>query len=589
MVESMRHESNYETGTWIDESSGVYIGWVVRKGAFADGMPLQNERGDVLVFSGEEYSDPGTVARLKAAGHEVEGDGASYLVHLYETEPSFPACLNGRFHGVLFDRNLRSVTLFNDRYGIHRLYYHRAKGAFYFAAEAKAILAVRPELRVANNESLGEFVSFGCVVNNKTLFQDVFVLPPASKWTFRNGEVEKGAYFRAEEWEGQEPLDGESYYQALRDVFAQNLPRYFAGREKVGFSLTGGLDTRMIMAWHRAPANSLPCYTFGGPFHESEDVRVARKVARACQQPFEVFGVGKDFLAKFPEYAERTVYLSDGCAPIKHAADLYVNELAKQVAPVRMTGNYGSEVLRRLPSFKPVKPPSDLFCSEFLASVGRAESTYRGLAQGHAVSFIAFRQLPWHHFGLLGLEQTQVSLRSPFLDNEVVRVAFRAPGASAIKTDIFADDDHCVRLIADGSSTLRNIRTDRGLAGPPGRFASAVVRGWMEFTFKAEYAYDYGMPQWVAKIDHSISALHLERVFLGRHKFVHFRVWYRDELSAYVREILLDSRTLSRPYLNRQGVEAVVKGHLTDGRNYTTQIHQLLSLELVHRLWLDPQ
>ena len=37
--------------------------------------------------------------------------------------------------------------LFNDRYGMHRLYYHQAKEAFYFAAEAKAILAVRPELR----------------------------------------------------------------------------------------------------------------------------------------------------------------------------------------------------------------------------------------------------------------------------------------------------------------------------------------------------------------------------------------------------------------------------------------------------------
>jgi len=54
-------------------------------------------------------------------------------------------------------------TLFNDRYGMHRIYYHEAKEAFYFSAEAKAILAVRPELRVMDRRSLGEFVACGCV------------------------------------------------------------------------------------------------------------------------------------------------------------------------------------------------------------------------------------------------------------------------------------------------------------------------------------------------------------------------------------------------------------------------------------------
>jgi len=84
-----------------------------------------------------------------------------------------------------------------------------------------------------------------------------------------------------------------------------------------------------------------------------------------------------------------------------------------------------------------------------------------------------------------------------------------------------------------------------------------------------------------------LSPLHPERLFLGRHKFYHFRVWYRDALSGYVRDMLLDSRTLSRPYLDRKGVEAAVMGHLKGDRNYTTDIHKLLSLELLHRLFLD--
>jgi len=74
---------------------------------------------------------------------------------------------------------------------------------------------------------------------------------------------------------------------------------------------------------------------------------------------------------------------------------------------------------------------------------------------------------------------------------------------------------------------------------------------------------------------------------LGRQKLTHFRVWYRDALSEYVRQILLDSRTLARPYLEPGGIEAVVRGHLTGERIYTTEINKLLTLELLHRLFLE--
>lgn len=110
-----------------------------------------------------------------------------------------------------------------------------------------------------------------------------------------------------------------------------------------------------------------------------------------------------------------------------------------------------------------------------------------------------------------------------------------------------------------------------------------------EFAFKAEYACDYGMPQWLARIDRFLSLFHLERLFLGRHKFDHYRVCYRDLLSGYIREMLLDSRTLSRPYLEPKGIRAQVQGQIRGHRNYTIAIHEVLTLELLHRLFLDPR
>ena len=96
-----------------------------------------------------------------------------------------------------------------------------------------------------------------------------------------------------------------------------------------------------------------------------------------------------------------------------------------------------------------------------------------------------------------------------------------------------------------------------------------------------------GMPQAVARIDHALSALHLERVFLGRHKVFHFRLWYRDALAGYVRETLLDPGSLSRPYIEGKRLKEIVEGHLKGDRNYTNELHKTLTLELIHRLFLD--
>src|SRR5438094_2478806 len=281
MVEALRHENFYVTGTWVDESLGVYVGWAVRKESFSDGMPLRNERGDVvLVFSGEEFPEPGTARRLKERGHRLDHGGPSYLAHLYEDDPSFPVGLNGRFHGLLTDKTRGTAMLFNDRYGMRRIYYHQSKQAFYFAAEAKAILAVRPELRTADARGLAEFVSCGCVLENRTLFAGVHLLPSAAAWVFRGSSiVQKGSYFQPRDWEDQAPLDPESYYHELRKILSENLPRYFNGREQIAMSLTGGLDTRLIMAWRKSPPESLPCYSFGGGFRDSQDVVIARQVA----------------------------------------------------------------------------------------------------------------------------------------------------------------------------------------------------------------------------------------------------------------------------------------------------------------------
>ncbi|KAA6457874.1 hypothetical protein DYQ86_21130 [Acidobacteria bacterium AB60] len=585
MLASMRHQSFYVTGTWIDEDLGLYAGWVEREESCDGEMPQRNETGDkALLFSGDEFSGLRTVRDLRQRGHEVKNGMHAHLIHLAEEDPQFPLGLNGQFQGILADRSQGTVKLFNDRFGMRRLCYYEAPDAFYFAAEAKALLAVRKELRTIDEQGLGELVGCGCTLGDRTIFKGVRMLPTASAWTFVRGELQdRGRYFDPREWEEQPIMDSAPYYERVRETFSASLPQFFSNSGQVGLSLTGGLDTRMILAWQKPEPHSLPCYTFGGSLQECRDVRIARHVASLCGQSHQVIPVGDAFLDDFPMFAERAVYLSDGCGGVQHAADLYVNQLVRTVAPIRMSGNAGDQVLRHKTVFRPSPPAEGLFSPEFQQHVEASAETYGECMQGHALTVATTKQTAWYFHGLMAVELSQVTLRTPYIDNDLVKILYRAPAAT------LANNDLRVRLIEDGDPKLRRIRSDLGFAGTGGKLAGEASQLIHRLTMRAEYALEHGDPRWLTRLDRTLLGRKLERVFVGLHKFAHFGLWYRQSLAGYIREILLDSRTLSRPYLNGSAVESMVKQHLSGEATCTPMIHKLLNLEYIHRLFIDAQ
>lgn len=582
MLRSICHERFYETGFWQDQALGICVGWTTLGGVAAQRQPILDEEGDIsLILSGECYGDRPIDAVAITSNKSGNSDGSAGSDGFLPAVAENLAELNGVFHGVVVDRKLGQVLLFNDRYGMHRLFYHESEDAFYFGSEAKAILAVRPELRALDERSVGEFVACGCVLDNRTIFKHIYSFPAASSWLFNYGELtRKGTYFDPHVWEEQAVLTGQEFYVQLRKTVRDSLPHYFSSDARAGVAMTGGLDTRVIVACHQAAPGAMPTYTFGSTLRETHDVRIAREVASVLEQTHQVIQAGDEFIANFPAYAQRCVYLTEGTVDVSRASDLYMSQKARDICPVKVVGTYGSEILRRAVMFKPVEPHPNLFVPEFVAEVSKSRGTYAVLRQKHPVTFAAFVQSPWYHHGILALEQSQLTVRSPFLDKEFVRVAYLSPDQTG------TGEDYRLRLVADANPALARIPSDRGLRMHMSPLNHLVHR-IREFSFKAEYAYDYGMPQNVARVDHALSWLHLERLFLGRHKLLHFRTWYKEQLADYVRQMLLDPLTLRRSYLNKQTVERIVGAHIAGTYNYTTAIHKLLTLEIMQREFFE--
>lgn len=572
MVASMRHESFYNSGTYCNESLGLYVGWTCHSGSYSDCLPLRNETGDFLLFFyGENYG-----TSRAANDRKKQATDAREVLDLLDAGgwEALPR-LNGWFHGVAVDLRRGEIAVFNDRYGMQRLHCYEDGETKLFASEAKAILTVRPQSRRLDPRALGEFLSCGCVLENRSLFAGVSTLPAASVRLFRQGVVQKDyCYFKPVEWESQEPLTESQFDAALKEALPQAMQRRLESGLPIGVSLTGGYDTRLIMSCLKSSGTILPCYTFGGMYRECFDVKIARKVARLCDCQHSVLELGEGFLKEFPALADKTIRLSDGCLGATNAYELYLNQLARRVAPVRLTGSYGSEVMRGARAFKAVSPAQGLIAPDFQPQIDAAARTFETASGGHAVSFSVFKQAPWYYYNRLAVEQSQVIVRTPFMDNDFVGLFYRKPANSG-------DSRQLARhLIEHGSASLAELPTDTGNC-------SYLRHQWAQFLFKADYCYKSGMPQWLERVHHMLGPVQPERLLIGRHRFAHFRVWFRKQLANYVKEILLDRRTAQRPYFNHAFVQRMVQQHIEGTGNYTDDIERVLTVELACRQFLD--
>lgn len=580
MVRSMLHEKHYRSGIYGCSDLGVQIGWVCHENSFSDCLPIWNETKDVcLLLIGESFLDSWVLDELRIKGHDVHSHNASCIVHLYEERGGkFLEELNGSFSGVLVDFREMKCILFNDRFGLGRIYYHQSTEGLYFASEAKALLKVMPRLRQLDLFGLGEVVSCGAALDNRTLFSSVFLVPPASKWTWHADRlITKETYFQPSLWENQSPLSHFDYYQQLSNTFARILPKYFTGHhQRLAVSLTGGLDGRMMMAWAPCLPFKTSCYTFQGLYRDSFDTNIAKKVAEICQQHHATIAINRKFFADFPALAKRAVYYSDGTMDVSGAVDLYMNRMAREIAPVRVAGSYGDQIVGGVLGRRPTVLSRDLFSDEFMRYIDLASDNYDQVVTGNQLSLFVSKQLPWYHYPRFALENTQVILRLPFLDNELIALAFRSPISMINQKASF-------RLIADGNLPLSKIPTDRGISYHP-----IPVIGWMrhlyyECIIKAENMLDSDVPKSLWLLNSPLVLRYLQRFLLGRQKLSHFTIWYRSELSKYVKDVLLDSRTRARPYLNEGFLEKMVSSHVAGKDNFTKEINCLLTMELIQR------
>jgi asparagine synthase (glutamine-hydrolysing) len=311
-------------------------------------QPLFNRDKTVAVtYNGEIYNFQDLRRELEALGHRFETRCDTEVI-VYAWESWGEACVErfrGMFAFALWDRPRQTLFLARDRLGVKPLYYAMLPdGQFVFGSELKALLR-HPEVpRRIDPTAVEDYFAYGYVPDPKTIYRDVYKLPPGTRLTLRRGET---ACAPRTYWDVPFAVDsgigaaqaGRELIERLREAVRLRL----VADVPLGAFLSGGVDSSAVVAMMAGlsadPVNTCSI-SFGDPaFNES---RYASLVAGRYHARHRVEPVDPDDFSLI----DRLAGLYDEPYADSSALPTYrVCQLARQSVTVALSGDGGDENL----------------------------------------------------------------------------------------------------------------------------------------------------------------------------------------------------------------------------------------------------
>lgn len=342
MMNRIVHRGPDSAGKFIDED--IALGF--RRLSIIDlaegDQPMFNEdKSLVLVFNGEIYNFKDLRAELIEAGHIFANNSDSeVLLHGYEQWGEELVCrLRGMFAFVIFDRRDKSIYAARDMFGIKPFYYTFMEKSFIFGSEIKSFLDHPDFKKELNEEALAHYLSFQYSPREETFFKNVYKLPPAHYFTFKNGEMNTVRYWRPD----FNATDGVlEYFADLTDeTVRESVAAHKIADVEVGSFLSSGIDSSYIAE----AANVDKTFTVG---FESPDGDRYNEIhyAKDFADTIGVENISKVITPQeyWGNFAKIQYHMDEPLADPAAIALYFVSKLASEYVKVVMSGEGADEL-----------------------------------------------------------------------------------------------------------------------------------------------------------------------------------------------------------------------------------------------------
>lgn len=256
MIAAIAHRGPDAQGFHVDENVALAHARLSIIDMSTGNQPMCNEDGTVwITFNGEIFNYVELRAELKSRGHVLRTNSdTEVIVHLYEDfGPDCVTRLNGDFAFAIWDSRKRQLVLARDRMGVRPLYYTHRRAGIAFASEIKALLEIPGVAAELDPIALDQVFTFWFPLAPRTMFKDVFELPPAHVLVARAGSVAVQRYWSLQYPETKDDraglaLDSAELDESLRDLFLDATRIRLRADVPVGAYLSGGLDSALTAA-----------------------------------------------------------------------------------------------------------------------------------------------------------------------------------------------------------------------------------------------------------------------------------------------------------------------------------------------------
>src|SRR5579871_67794 len=239
-------------------------------------QPMLTDDGQVgLVFNGCIYNFLELKQDLEKTGYPFRGSGDTEVLLAGYREWGIDELvrrLHGMFAFAVWDHPQRKLTLVRDRLGVKPLMWWSSGKEIAFASTLGALRAAGITGPI-DADAIVQFLEFGFVLDDRSVWQGLHKLPPAHILEWQAGEVRQRSYWSL----NNEPdpnlrIDWEEAVRETERLLLESVRLRLCSDVPIGALLSGGIDSSLV-CWALAENKSdVRAFTVGMPGDPADEI-----------------------------------------------------------------------------------------------------------------------------------------------------------------------------------------------------------------------------------------------------------------------------------------------------------------------------
>lgn len=249
----------------------------------------------------------------------------------------------GHYFFILTDKKKNRIMIGTSFFSVLPLYYTIVSGNLIFSENAFKLKEYIKRKTISKRFIL-EFVLFNYPLFNHSLYDGITLIPSNSYILITGKEWQIIKHTKIEDLFSSSPVKWRRASDEMAGLFISTTKKYLPEWPYFS-SLTGGFDSRTLLAAGLYHKKAVSCYCFGTD--NAGDIQIASKLAADTGIPFKKISLDEEkYLSESFKYGMEFVRNASGTASFARAHYLYSARQLAGDSEIIVTGNFGSEVIR---------------------------------------------------------------------------------------------------------------------------------------------------------------------------------------------------------------------------------------------------